>query len=67
MKIPCKQEGADVEIGFNSRYMLDALKASEGDEIQLILNGPLSPLKLTPVEGDSFTFLVLPVRLKSES
>ena len=47
--------------------MLDALKASEGDEIQLILNGPLSPLKLTPVEGDSFTFLVLPVRLKSES
>ena len=66
-EIPCKQEGADVEIGFNSRYMLDALKASEGDEIQLILNGPLSPLKLTPVEGDSFTFLVLPVRLKSES
>ena len=66
-EIPCKQEGADVEIGFNSRYMLDALKASEGDEIQLILNGPLSPLKLTPVEGDSFTCLVLPVRLKSES
>ena len=57
-EIPCKQEGADVEIGFNSRYMLDALKASEGDEIQLVLNGPLSPLKLTPVEGDSFTFQI---------
>ncbi len=55
-----------MEIGFNSRYMLDALKASECDEIQLLINGALSPIKLVPLEGDSFTFLVLPVRLKSE-
>ncbi len=65
-EIGCSQSGDNVEIGFNSRYMLDALKASEGDEIQLVMNGPLSPIKLMPLEGDSFTFLVLPVRLKSE-
>jgi DNA polymerase-3 subunit beta len=55
-----------VELGFNNRYMLDALKASGCDEIKLILNGALSPIKLVPPEGGSFTFLVLPVRLKSE-
>lgn len=66
-EISCKQEGTDVEIGFNSRYMLDALKASEGDELRLILNGPLSPIKLMPLEGEAFVFLVLPVRLKSEA
>ena len=65
-EITCQQTGDDVEIGFNSRYMLDALKASECDEIQLLINGALSPIKLVPLEGDSFTFLVLPVRLKSE-
>lgn len=65
-ELHCQQEGADLEIGFNSRYMLDALKASSCDELQLLLNGPLAPIKLLPLEGDSFTFLVLPVRLKSE-
>ncbi len=65
-EIPCSQKGEDVEIGFNSRYMLDALKASECDQVQLVLNGPLSPIKVMPTDGDAFTFLVLPVRLKSE-
>jgi DNA polymerase-3 subunit beta len=65
-EIPCSQSGENVEIGFNSRYMMDALKASESDEIQMIMNGALSPIKLVPMEGDSFVFLVLPVRLKSE-
>lgn len=65
-EIRCEQSGDDVGIGFNSRYMLDALKASEGDEIRVLINGPLSPIKLMPVEGDAFVFLVLPVRLKSE-
>lgn len=65
-EIPCNQDGDNVEIGFNNRYMLDALKACECDEIQLILNGALAPMKIVPPEGDSFTFLVLPVRLKSE-
>ncbi|MEM1486077.1 DNA polymerase III subunit beta [Oscillospiraceae bacterium PP1C4] len=65
-EIPCNQSGDNVEIGFNSRYMMDALKVSEGDKIKVIINGSLSPIKLVPMEGDSFTFLVLPVRLKSE-
>ncbi|MBC8586315.1 DNA polymerase III subunit beta [Youxingia wuxianensis] len=65
-EIRCEQTGDDVEIGFNSRYMLDALKASECDQVQLIINGPLSPIKIVPTQGDKFVFLVLPVRLKSE-
>ena len=65
-EISSSQEGEEVEIGFNGKYMLDALKASECDELRLILNGPLSPMKIMPLEGDSFIFLVLPVRLKSE-
>ena len=65
-QVACQMEGARVEIGFNNRYLLDALRNSDGDEVRLILNGPLSPMKVLPKEGESFLFLVLPVRLKSE-
>ena len=51
-------------MGFNSRFLLDALKNSETDEVRIELGGPLSPMKVLPSEGDSFLFLVLPVRLK---
>lgn len=57
--------GDDVEMGFNSHYLLDALRNTECDEVKIRLNGPLSPLTMTPVSGESFLFLVLPVRLKS--
>ncbi len=58
--------GPMVEIGFNCRYLLDALKASESDRVKLQLNGGLSPMKILPIDGDAYTFLVLPVRLKNE-
>lgn len=58
--------GEDLEIGFNNRYLTDALKNAETDEVLIQMNGALSPTKVMPVSGDSFLFLVLPVRLKSE-
>jgi DNA polymerase-3 subunit beta len=58
--------GDSVEMGFNKRYLLDALRNTEGDEIKIQLNGPLSPMKVLPKNGDAFLFLVLPVRLKNE-
>ncbi len=59
-------DGKMVEIGFNCRYLLEAVKATESDKIKLLLNGGLSPMKIVPLEGDDYTFLVLPVRLKTE-
>lgn len=58
--------GEDVEIGFNNRYLLDALRNTECDEVRVQLSGPLSPMKVMPKEGESFLFLVLPVRLKND-
>ncbi len=58
--------GEDLEIGFDNKYMLDALRNTETDEVEIHINGPLSPIVLLPSEGDSFIFLVLPVRLRNE-
>ncbi len=58
--------GPKVEMGFNNRYLMDALKNSEADMVKLEISGPLSPMKVLPMEGDSFLFLVLPMKLKTE-
>ena len=52
-------------MGFNNRYLLDALRNTECDEVIIQLSGALSPMKVVPKDGGSFLFLVLPVRLKS--
>ena len=58
--------GNDVEIGFNNRYLLDALKNADTDEVKIMLNGSLQPMIIRPVDGQSFTFLVVPMRLAAE-
>ena len=57
-------DGNEEEMGFNSRFLLDALKNSESDEVTVQLAGALKPMKILPKEGNAFLFLVLPVRLK---
>lgn len=54
-----------IEIGFNNRYLLDALKAVGDEDCILELKSGLSPCVLRPAQGDDFVYLVLPVRLKA--
>ena len=63
----CVYEGTvdNLEIGFNNRYLLDALRACPDGTVNLSVKGSLNPIVFTPEEGSSFTYLVLPVRLKS--
>ncbi|MEG0804639.1 MAG: DNA polymerase III subunit beta, partial [Pygmaiobacter sp.] len=64
--IDCKFEGEKMEVGFNYRYLLDALRNSGCDKVAIELTGSLSPVKVVPVEGNDFIFLVMPVRFKND-
>ncbi|OQB15283.1 MAG: DNA polymerase III subunit beta [Firmicutes bacterium ADurb.Bin193] len=64
--VPVEMTGADIEIGFNNKYLLEALKAAEGDRVNLDFIGPINPCLITPYEGDDFKFIVLPVRLRTD-
>ena len=68
-KVFAQIEGNRVEIGFNNRFLLDALKACDIEDVKIKLNGPLSPIIIVPTDNndESFLFLVLPVRLKNEN
>ena len=59
-------DGKELEIGFNVRYLADALRAVPSEEVVLELTNGLSPIVLTPVEDKyDFSYMVLPVRIKN--
>ena len=65
-EVDCEMSGEAVSMGFNNKYLMDALKASDCDMVKLEINGALSPMRILPLEGESFLFLVLPVRVKND-
>lgn len=60
----CEGNGEGLLIGFNDRYMKDALKAAGCDELKLCVNTASSPCIIKAADGsEDFTYMVLPVRL----
>lgn len=62
-KMEADVSGRELEIGFNSKFILDALKACETEEIRMEFNSANQPILILPTEGEAFLFLVLPVRI----
>ena len=59
-------DGKELEIGFNVRYLADALRVIPSEEVCLELTNGLSPIVLTPVEDKyDYSYMVLPVRIKN--
>ena len=64
---PVSGDGAGLEIGFNNRYLMDALRYAPAERVRMELNTSVSPCIITPVSGeDNFLYMVLPVRLKAQ-
>ena len=63
--IEAEVNGDPIEIGLNSRFLLDALKACDTDKIRIQLQAPNRPVKILPMIGDSFVFLLMPIQLKN--
>ena len=64
---PIDGDGTGLEIGFNNRYLMDALRYAPAERVKMELNTGISPCIITPVEGEeNFLYMVLPVRLKAQ-
>ncbi len=61
--IEVKTGDEDIVMGFNSSFILEALRACDEERITLKLNGVKSPLIIAPTQGDDFIYLVLPVKI----
>ena len=60
-----EKEGNDLDIGFNSKYLLDVLKVINDDYVNMEFNTSVSPCLIKPVEGRKYEYLVLPVRIST--
>ena len=61
-KLEVQQEGADINIAFNVKYLTDVVRYIDSDQIQMNFNNPISPCVITPVDDSDYLHLVLPVR-----
>jgi DNA polymerase-3 subunit beta len=58
--------GEETEIGFNDKYLLEALKAAPADELKLVFSNGITPCVIEPIDDtNNFLYMILPVRLKA--
>ena len=55
-------EGTEITISMNAKFLLDALRALEEEEVVLSFNGAVSPFILQNLERKDSLYLILPVR-----
>lgn len=65
-KIDSNQDGENLNIAFNSRYILEGIKIIEAEELELHFMGSLNPCIINAEDNDNYTYLVLPVRLAQD-
>ena len=65
-EIPVDYSGPGLSIGFNYRYLLDAVSAVDSAEVELGFSGELDPTILTcpdPLEGHSYLAVIMPMKI----
>lgn len=56
--------GEPMQIAFNPKYLIDAFKNVDDEVVKFSFSTPVTPTVIKPVDGDKFTYIVLPVRIK---
>lgn len=61
--LPIEYEGANLVIGFNARYLIDALSNIDSELVQISLDDDISPAVVKPTDDDRLTCVVMPMRI----
>lgn len=68
-RLTCQYEGEDMEIGFNSRFLVEMLSNLDSDEVSIAMSAPNRAGILTPCEknddNEEVLMLVMPVMLNN--
>lgn len=66
-ELEVEQEGGDILIAFNNRFLIDSVRACESERVRIALSSPLTSVNIEPADGESESedlFMLLPVRMK---
>lgn len=69
--LPIEKDGEDLNIAFNNSYLSEGIRTIDSKDIKINFKGPVDPITVKPIYNDDqedmeYTYLVLPVKLKSE-
>ncbi len=62
-KVPVNMQGKDMKLALNSKFLSDCLKSIDSEYIKFNFSSSIQPCLITPLSGDEFLYLILPVRL----
>ncbi len=68
-EMDCEHTGGDIEIGFNCRYLINNVKAAEGENIKITLKSPTDAITIEPsekAEGFDYFYMVVPLRMTEQ-
>ena len=55
-------DGGELEVAFNSKYLLDFLNNIKAERLTLLSNGNLTPGVIRPLNDESYIHLIMPIR-----
>jgi len=58
--------GNKLDIGFNPRYFIEALKVIDDEEVDIYFTSSIGPCTIRPIENYGYAYMILPVRIKNE-
>jgi len=61
--MPAPYSGEPLEIAFNPQFLVEGIESVATEQVAIQLSSPLRPGLLRPVDGDEFSYLVMPIRL----
>ena len=61
--LPTDYQDADIDVGFNVRYMQDITSAFQGEEVRILLGDPLSPTRIEDPSDQGFLGVIMPMRI----
>jgi DNA polymerase-3 subunit beta len=65
-EVPCEYSGAPLTIGFNSRYLRDALAVLDVDHVDFALGDPAAPALITSPKASGVSLVLMPIRVSGE-
>ena len=63
-EIYIETEGKELEIGFNPKFFLDALKAIDDEEVYIEFGSNRSPCIIKAIDDGDYTYMILPIKMK---
>ncbi len=57
-------EGKELEIGFNPRFLIDALKAIDDEDVYIEFGTNRAPCIIKPIEEGNYIYMILPIKMK---